>query len=68
MIFEATQQIVIESQIAEWEVKEHLKLHLLHIYYIMIQCQLKDLNAAKDLSFQKCGTIQKTTGSVRDSF
>jgi len=35
--FTATQQIVIVSHIGEWEVKEHLKLHLLRIYHIVIR-------------------------------
>ena len=33
----ATQRIVIVSHIGEWEVKEHLKLHLLRIYHIVIR-------------------------------
>jgi len=38
--FTATQRILIGSQIGEWVVKEHLKLHLLHIYHIVIQLVL----------------------------
>jgi len=45
--FEATQRIVIGSQFGEWEVKEHRKLHLLRIYHIAIQSQLKYLIGPK---------------------
>ena len=34
--FTVTEQIVIRSKIGECEEKDHLKLHLLHIYYIVI--------------------------------
>jgi hypothetical protein len=54
--FTATQQIVIGSQIGEWKVKEHPKLHLLHIYHIVIGLQLKSLIGAKVLSLQKSGS------------
>jgi hypothetical protein len=36
VIFEATQRILIGLQIGELEVKEHLKLSLLSIYYTVI--------------------------------
>jgi len=62
--FTATQGIVIGSQIGKWEVKEHPKLHVLCIYYIVIRSQLKYLIGAKVKSLWKCGTGQKTLGSV----
>jgi hypothetical protein len=50
--FEATQRIVIGSQIGEWEVKEHLKLHLVCIYHIdTITTQI--LNWRQDSQFAK---------------
>jgi len=55
--FTATQWIVIRSQFGEWKVKEHLKLHLLHIYHIVIRSQLKYLIGAKDLSSRKWGSV-----------
>jgi len=68
VFFQATQRIVIISQIEEWEVKEHQKLHLLRIYHIVIQSELKSLIGAKVLSLRKSGTCQKTAGSVRFGF
>ena len=65
---EATQRIVIGSQIGDQVVKEHLKLDLLRIYHIVIRSKLKNLIGAKDLSLRKCGTAQKTAGSVRFGF
>jgi len=59
---------VIESQIEEWQVKEHLKLHTLGIYHIVIRSELKYLIGAKVRSWQKCGTSQRTAGLVRCSF
>ena len=44
--------------------KDHLKLHLLHIYHIVIRSELKYLIGVKVLSLRKCGTGQKTAGSV----
>jgi hypothetical protein len=48
--FAATGRIVIGSQIGECGVKANQKLHLLHIYYIVIRSQLKCLIGAKALS------------------
>jgi hypothetical protein len=48
--FTATKQLVIKSHTGEWEVKKHPKQHLLHMYYIMIQSQLKYSIGAKVLS------------------
>jgi len=66
--FEATRRIVIRLHIGEWEVKEHPKLHVLHIYRIVIQSQLKYIIEAKVLTFRECGTGYKTAGSVRFGF
>jgi hypothetical protein len=52
--FIPTQQIVIRSQIAEREVQEHLKLHLLGIYQIVIASHLKFCIRAIVLGLQKC--------------
>jgi len=41
VFFSVTSWILIESQIAEWEAKEHPKLHTLCIYYILIWSELK---------------------------
>jgi len=41
--FTAIKQMVIELQIRELDVKEHLKQHLLCIYYIVIQSELNFL-------------------------
>jgi hypothetical protein len=49
----ATQPIVIASQDGQWEVKEHLKLHLLRIYRIVIQSQVEYSIGAKVLSSGK---------------
>jgi hypothetical protein len=49
----ASQRIVIGSQIREWEVKEHLKLHVLRIYHIVIRSKLQYLIGAKLLSSPK---------------
>ena len=51
--FTATERIVIGSQIREWEVKEHPKLHLLCISHIVIRSQLKYLIGAKVLSSRR---------------
>ena len=50
--FTATERIVIGSQIREWEVKGHQKLHLLRIYHMVIRAQLKYLIGAKVLSLR----------------
>jgi len=68
VFFEATQRIVIVSQIGEWEMKEHLKLHLLCIYHNVIRSQLKYLVGAKTVSLRKRGTGQKPAGSVQFGF
>ena len=47
---------------------EHQKLHLLHIYHIVIQSELKYLFGARVPSLQKYGTGQKTVGSLGFSF
>jgi hypothetical protein len=54
--FPTTQRKAIGSQIREWEVKDHLKLHLLHIYYFVIWSQLKYLIGVKDLSLWNLGS------------
>jgi hypothetical protein len=41
----------------EWEVKEHLKLHNLRIYNIVIWSELKFLTGAKVLSSRKWGSV-----------
>jgi len=64
VFFKETQQIVIGSQIGEWEAEEHLKLHLLRIYHTVIQSQLKYLIQAKVLGVRKYKTVQKTEGLV----
>jgi hypothetical protein len=59
---------VIRSQIREWEVKAHLKRHILCIDYIVIQSQLKNLIGRKGLIWRKFGNAQKTADSVRFGF
>jgi len=54
--FTATQSILTRLQIRQQEVKKHAKLHLLHIYHIVIWSELKYLIAAKVLSWQKWGS------------
>jgi hypothetical protein len=49
-----THCILIGLQIAEWAAKVHRKLHIVHIYHIVIQLELKHLIAAKLLHLQKC--------------
>jgi len=51
-IFTAAQKILIGLPIAEWEVKEHLKLSILCIYYIVIRSELKYLIGAIDLGVE----------------
>jgi hypothetical protein len=43
-------------QIGELEVKEHLKLSLLSIYYTVIWSQFKYWIGANDIGLQKAGT------------
>jgi hypothetical protein len=42
----------------EWKVKEHVKLHLLHMYHIVIHSQLKYLIGAKVQTLRNCQTAQ----------
>jgi len=63
-----TQRILIGSQSAEQEIREHAKLHHLHIYHIVIQSELKYLIGGKVLSWQNGGTGQKTAASVQFGF
>jgi hypothetical protein len=51
--FTETQRILIGSQIGDQGVKDHAKLHLLHIYHIVIQSELKYLIGAKVRSSRK---------------
>jgi hypothetical protein len=53
LLFEATQRLVTGSHIGEWVAQEHVKLHLLCIYYIVIWLELKCLIGAKVLSSRK---------------
>jgi hypothetical protein len=50
LFFAVTQQILISSQIAELEVKEHYILHNTHKYDIFIQSELKFLIGGNFLS------------------
>ena len=59
---------MVGSQIGEREVKLHLKVHLLLIYHIVIQSQLKYCIEDKVLSSPNSGTCQKTVGWVRFVF
>jgi len=54
--FTVTRRMLIISQIEQLEVKEHLKLHLLHIYHIVIWSKLKYLIGAKVLSSWQWGS------------
>jgi len=45
--------MLIGSQSEEEDVKDHAKRHLLHIYHILIQSELKYLIGAEVLSSQK---------------
>jgi hypothetical protein len=61
-----TQRILIGSQIDKCEVKEHTKLHNLHIYHIEIRSELKYLTGAKVLSSRKWGSaVCKTRAKNR---
>jgi hypothetical protein len=51
--FTATKQIVMGLRFGKRKVKEHLKLHLLRIYHIVIQLQLQYLIGDKVLSLRK---------------
>jgi len=62
--FTATQRILIRSQSGGLDVEEHAKLHVLRIYHIVIQSELKYWIGAKVLSWRNCETGQKTAGSV----
>jgi len=59
--FTLSQRILIRLQIGEQEVKEHAKLHLVHIYHIVIQSELKYLFGAKVLSLWKWGSAKCKT-------
>jgi hypothetical protein len=47
VLSKATPQILIGLQIGDLEVKERLKLHLLHIDHIVIQSELRTLLGEK---------------------
>jgi len=57
----ATQRILIELQIGEQKVSDHLKLHDVHISHIVIQSKLKYLIVAKVWSSWKWGCTECKT-------
>jgi len=52
----ATQPISIRSQIGQKKVKQHAKVHLLRIYHIVIQSELKYLIGAQVMCLRKWGS------------
>jgi len=64
----ATKPISFRSLIVAQDAKDHLMLCALLIYHTVILMEIKYLIAAKILSGQKCGNVQKTIGWAQISF
>jgi hypothetical protein len=66
--FTVTQWILLRLQIGDQKLKEHPKLHILHIEHFVIQSELKQIIRAQVLSSQKWGTAVCNTKQKKPQF
>ena len=65
-VFIATQQLLVQLQIGEWEMKEGIKLHISCIDYVTIRSELQYLIGARNVDFWGMGFVWKPVATVRN--